>query len=762
MTDSGTPSSGAPQTSVSWGRDDFAGTIDQTYRDSTPSWPDTASSVGRPNVIFLVLDDLGFSSLGCFGAEIETPNIDRLAADGVQFTNFHATALCSPTRACLLTGRNNHAVGMAYLSHVDDGYPGYRGRISHRAGTLAEMLLDEGYNTMAVGKWHLAPMDETTAAGPYDQWPLGRGFERFYGFMEGLTDHWYPELYSDNHLMPPPASPDDGYHLTTDLIDHAIDFLRSQDSVAPEKPFFLYTAFGATHTPFHAPAEFVAKYRDRYADGWDAVRQRRYRQQLSAGIIPPGTELPPPNDDVQPWDEQPAEARELYARMQEVYAAFVDHTDHEIGRLLDYLRELGRLDDTIVVLMSDNGASQEGGPHGVVDTTAYENGHFTSLEHNLARLEEIDGRRTDVNYPLGWAQAANTPLKRYKQNTHAGGIRTPMVMRLPGARFAGQRRAQFQHVTDIVPTVLDLVGIEAPASYRGLDQMPLTGRSMRPVLESPTAASGLRTQYFETDGHRAIWKDGWKAVAFHRRGAHFAGDEWELYHVDEDFSECHDLAATYPEKLAELVDAWWGEARANQVLPLDDRGFAERANARSRPHSPRDRKRFVYCNGMDHIGTAAAPPIAGRSFQIEAVVGRPTGGENGVIIAHGSSNSGYCLMVENDHLVYDYNYYGDHRLLRSRAPLPRGESRLAMRFVIDPDSTSGVATLLVDGADAGEMRLDETFEFFVAFQGLDVGADRLSPVRHAATGEFAFDGVLDRVTVEILDARGPQPYAPND
>jgi arylsulfatase len=748
--------------SESWADDEFGGRIGQTYRDSIPWWPETAASVGRPNVVFLVLDDLGFSSLGCFGAEIDTPNIDRLAAEGVQFTNFHATALCSPTRACLLTGRNNHAVGMAYLSHVDDGYPGYRGRISHRAATMGEMLLDQGYNTMAVGKWHLAPMDETTAAGPYDQWPLGRGFERYYGFMEGLTDHYYPELYYDNHLIPPPADPDDGYHLTTDLVDRSIEFVRNQQSVSPEKPFFLHLAFGATHTPFQAPADFVAKYRHRYDEGWDVIRERRYRRQLDEGIIPPGTQLPPRNDDVQAWDQLTPEEKDLYARFQEVYAAFVDHTDHEIGRLLDYLGEVEQLENTIVVLLSDNGASQEGGPHGVVDTTAYENGHFTSLEHNLARIDEIDGRTTHVNYPLGWAQAGNTPLKRYKQNTHAGGIRTPMVIRLPGGEFGGERRSNFQHVTDIVPTVLDYLGIQAPRAYRGLAQLPLNGRSIRPTIESWGSAPKERTQYFETDGHRAIWKDGWKAVAFHRRGTDFGDDEWELYHVDEDFSEFRNLAEERPDKLAELVSAWWVEAGRNQVLPLDDRGFAERANARFRPHSPRDRTRFVYYPDIDHIGTAAAPPVAGRSFAVSAHIARESSVENGVLFAHGSVNSGYCLMIEDNHLVYDYNYYGDHHILRSDDAVPTGKSIVGMRFAIDDAGTGGVASLVIGDTPVGAMRLPETFEHFVAFQGMDVGADRLSPVRHAAKGDFRFQGRLRQVVVEILDERGGQRYAPCD
>lgn len=744
---------------------DFGGTIADTYHESQPWWPPERQSAGRPNVLIVLIDDMGFGSLGCYGSEIATPAIDALARDGVTFTNFHATALCSPTRASLLTGRNNHAVGMAYLSHVDDGFPGYRGQIGHDAATIAEMLVDEGYNTMAVGKWHLTPMDQTTAAGPYDQWPLARGFERFYGFHEGLTDHYFPELFADNHAIQQPMQPTDGYHLTTDLVDQATQMLRDQASVAPEKPFFMYFALGATHTPFQAPREYVERYRGVYDEGWDVIRRRRYERQLELGVIPAGTELPPPNDDVPPWDELPADGKAAMARFQEVYAAFLEHTDHEIGRLLDELRHLGRLDDTVVVLLSDNGASQEGGPFGVLNTTHYENGHFPRLDDVISQHDQIDGRRTHVNYPLGWAQAGNTPLRRYKQNTHAGGIRTPLIVRTPD-RLSGSvtpgLRDHFQHVTDVVPTILDLVGTQAPKERRGIRQLPLNGNTMLPTLERPESAGRERTQYFETVGNRAIWKDGWKAVALHHRGTDWSDDRWELYHVDRDFSECHDLAESQPDKLRELVAAWWTEARRNKVLPLHDLGFAQRTNARFRPHSPRDRSSFVYYAGMGHIGTAAAPPVAGRSFQITATIGRPHGTEQGVLFAHGSWNSGYCLMVDDDRLVYDFNYYGDHHILRSERPLPAGQTQVSLRFDKDPDSTAGLASLTIDREPAGKLRLAETFEFFVSFQGLDVGADRLSPVRADGDGEFAFDGQLDTVLVEIIDDPSPATYEPLD
>lgn len=743
-----------------------SGTIGDTYHDSTAWWPEDANSVGKPNVVFIVIDDMGFGSLGCYGSEISTPAMDSLANTGVQFTNFHATALCSPTRASLLTGRNSHAVGMAYLSHVDDGFPGYRGRITHNASTIAETLVDAGYNTLAVGKWHLTPMDQTTAAGPYDQWPLARGFERFYGFHEGLTDHYHPELFYDNHSISPPQSPEEGYHFTTDMVDKSVEFVRDQASVAPEKPFFLYFALGATHTPFQAPAEFVEKYRGAYDEGWDVIREWRYHRQLELGVIPEDTVLPPRNDDVQPWSELGDQAKAAYVRFQEVYSGFLEHTDFEIGRLLNALDQLGKLDNTVVVLLADNGASQEGGPHGVLNTTHYENGHYPTLDEVVKHADEIDGYTTQINYPLGWAQAGNTPLKRYKQNTHAGGIRTSMIMKVPSSvvssALIGEKRDHFTHVTDIVPTVLDLIGVEAPNVRRGLPQLSFDGKSIRDMLENPESASRERTQYFETVGNRAIWENGWKAVAFHRRGTPFEDDRWELYNVDIDFSESNDLAESEPEKLAELVETWWREARSNQVLPLDDRGFAERTNAKFRPHSPRDRSRFEYLRGMHHIGNGAAAPVAGRSFEITTRVSRPSGTENGVLISHGSWNSGYCVLIEDGHLVYDFNYYGDHHILRSDRPVPRGESDVSLRFIIEENSTAGTATMFIDGNEVGSMNLEETFEFFIAFQGLDVGADRLSPTRKDGHGPFEFEGDFEKIQIDILDNHARRVHEPLD
>ena len=566
----------------------FPGTIGRTHEESTPWWPTPVRpAAGTPNVIYVVLDDVGFSDLGCFGSEIPTPNIDSLAGNGLRYTNFHTTTLCSPTRASLLTGRNHHSVGMRMLSNLDTGFPSGRGFITPQAATLAEILRERGFNTLCVGKWHLAPTEHTSAAGPFDQWPLGRGFERFYGFLEAETDFFHPELTYDNHAVDPPATPEQGYHLTTDLIDRAISFIRDQTSVTPDKPFFLQLAFASGHAPHQAPAEFMARHRGAYARGWDVVRAERHARQIDAGVIPPGTQLSPRNAGVRPWDELGDDERRLFARLQEAYAAMIEHTDTEFGRLLAFLRQVGRLENTIIVFMSDNGASQEGGQRGSLNTTAIQNGVPEDFEANLARIDQIGGPQAQSNYPWGWAQVSNTPFKRYKQNTHEGGVRDPLIIHWPqGIAARGEMRGQFHHVIDITPTMLSLLDIAAPEVYRGVAQMPMHGTDMSYSFARPEAPSTRLTQHFEMFAHRGLWHRGWKAVAYHERGTPYDDDVWELYNLDEDWSECRDLAGELPEKLTEMVERFWAEAGRFGVLPLDDRGFALRARV-PRPGSPR-------------------------------------------------------------------------------------------------------------------------------------------------------------------------------
>ncbi len=526
----------------------FDGTIGSTLVDSTPWWPTPAHpGPDAPNVVVILIDDLGFAQFGCYGSDIETPNIDRLAAGGLRYTNFHVTPLCSPTRASLLTGRNHHTVGMRSLANFSTGYPNMRGHVSNHAGTIAEVLRGEGYTTFGLGKWHLCQMEDASAAGPYDQWPCQRGFDRFYGFLEGETDQFAPDLIYDNHRVEPPRSVAEGYHLSEDLVDHAIGFIHDTKSIRPDRPFFTYLAFGATHSPHQAPPEYLDKYRGRYDAGWDVARDEWFARQNELGVVPPDTQLAPRNPGVEAWDDLPDTHRRLACRLQEAFAAFLDHTDAQIGRLIDALDVLGELDNTLVFVLSDNGASQEGGPFGVLHEMKYFNFLVETPDEAVGRLDEIGGPSSHSNYPWGWAQAGNTPFKWYKQNTHEGGVHVPLVVHWPariGATPAGGLRRQFHHVSDIAPTIYDAIGVTPPDMLRGYEQMPVTGTSLAYSFDAPGEPSHKRVQYFEMMGHRAIYADGWKAVTRHQSGTSFDDDHWELYHVDQDASECKDLADT--------------------------------------------------------------------------------------------------------------------------------------------------------------------------------------------------------------------------
>ena len=489
-------------------------------------------------------------------------------------------------------------------------------------------------------------MEETSAAGPYDQWPLGRGFDRYYGFIQGETDQFIPELYYDNHPVDPPKTPEQGYHLSEDLIDRSIGFIRDQKSAIPERPFFLYLCFGATHAPHQAPPNYIEKYRGRFDAGWDKVRQDWFERQKKLGIIPADTELAPRNPGVEPWDSLSDNQKKLALRLQEAFAGFLDHTDAQIGRLVEFLEQIGELDNTALFLMSDNGASQEGGPNGIVNSMQYFNGLNPSVDDSLKQLDEIGGPLAHNNYPWGWAQVGNCPGKRYKQNTHGGGIRDPLVVHWPqGVRDPGSIRHQFHHVTDIAPTVLEIVGVEAAATVNGIPQMPIHGQSLAYTFaeEARTAPTTKQVQYFEMFGHRGIWANGWKAVAYHNAGQPFESDDWELYHLDKDFSECRNLAKSHPEKLREMVDLWWIEAGKNGVLPLDDRR-QELWRPTPRKRTPRNRRRYVILPPVGHINSDVAPAIGNRTFKITAEIDRPTANSQGCLVSYGASTNGLVAL----------------------------------------------------------------------------------------------------------------------
>ncbi|HZQ88110.1 MAG TPA: arylsulfatase, partial [Acidimicrobiales bacterium] len=526
----------------------FGGHIARTYQDSTPWWPDPPAGLGGTNVVMIVLDDTGFAHFGCYGSELATPHIDALAAGGLRYTSFHTTALCSPSRASLLTGRNPHAVGMRGVSNWNTGFPHMRGGISPRAATVAELLRDHGYATYAAGKWHLAPMEECSAAGPHTNWPLQKGFDRFYGFLQGETDQFHPELTSDNGHIDPPARPEDGYHVSEDIVDQATGWIGDLQSIRPDRPFFLYLAFGATHAPHQAPLDYRMRWRGKFDDGYDAARDRWYARQLDLGVIPPGTTLAPPNPGVPAWDQLTDNQRAFAARLQEAFAAMLEHTDAQIGRVVEFLRRRNLLDNTLLLVLSDNGASREGGPFGVMDEFSFFNAAWEDIDEIAAtRLDDIGGPHSHSNYPWGWAQAGNSPLRWYKQNTYGGGVRDPLVVHWPaGISDHGAIRRQFCHAVDVTPTILDVVGIAAPDHYRGVPQIPVAGASIASTFSDATAPAPRSLQYFEQMGHRGLWADGWKITTYHEQGHPF----------DDDFSECHDLAAEYPDRLRDLIDAW--------------------------------------------------------------------------------------------------------------------------------------------------------------------------------------------------------------
>ncbi|HWB68117.1 MAG TPA: sulfatase-like hydrolase/transferase [Mycobacteriales bacterium] len=732
----------------------FDGVIGTTHLDSTPSYPRREPPPGGPNIVLIVLDDTGFAQFGCYGSTIETPNIDRLASEGLRYSNFHVTPLCSPTRAALLTGANHHTVGMRAVANFNTGFPNMRGAVSHHAVTIAEVLRDANYATFALGKWHLCPAVDASAAGPYDQWPLQRGFDRFYGFLDGETDQFHPDLVYDNHRIDPPRTPEQGYHLSEDLVDHAVEFVHDAVSIRPDRPFFLYLAFGATHAPHQAPAAYLEKYRGRFDVGWDAIRDQWFARQRELGLVPAGTELAPRNPGVEAWETLSDDQQRLGARLQEAFAAFLDHTDAQIGRLVEDLNELGVLDNTLLLVMSDNGASQEGGPFGVLHEMKFFNGILETPDQAVHRLDDIGGPNSHANYPWGWAQAGNTPFKWYKQNTHEGGVHVPLIVRWPD-RIAdpGEVRHQFHHVTDVAPAIYEAAGVARPSVYRGLDQIPMTGTSLLYTLDQPDAPSRKPVQYFEMGGHRGLWHDGWKAVTRHIAGVPYDDDQWELYHVEADFSECHDLAEAKPEKLAELIERWWEEADKHGVLPLDDRTI-ELFGTRYADHTPHPTsRRYVYRPPMSPMPAQVAPTMGGRAWHMQARITRPTGAD-GVLFATGTANAGLSWFVEADRLVLDYNAFGEHTVLVSDRPLPDGAAVVGVSF--ERSQNEGDVTLHIDGEPAGTAHLPLAMRIMSSV-GPSVGYDHGSPVSPRYVGPNRFQGVIH--SLEVVVAGGSRQDA---
>ncbi|NJN70956.1 MAG: arylsulfatase, partial [Nitrospira sp.] len=694
---------------------------------------------------------------GCLRWADRTPNLDELAAGGLRYNNFHTTALCSPSRGALLTGRNHHSIGLAAITEAAAGYPGSYGSIPKSAATIAEILKQNGYNTMAFGKWHLTPYTAYTSAGPFDRWPLGMGFERYYGFLGGETDQWSPLLVRDNSLLQ--SEFPEGYHVTEDLVDQTITYIRDQQQANTGRPFFAYLALGAAHAPLHAPKEYIEKYHGKFDQGWDQVRQETFERQKKMGIISPDTVLPPTNPGIQAWADLNETQRKVYCRLQETFAGFLDHADHHLGRLFTTLEEMGISDDTLIILVSDNGASQEGLRDGTANTDRYRNYFPDTVEEMIGKLDEMGGPSTDPHYPMGWAMAGNSPLKRWKQDTHAGGNTDPFILSWPAKiKDTGSVRRQYHHVIDVVPTLLEVTTLPAPTSVNGVKQQPMPGVSMAYTFDEADAPTQKKVQYYEMLGSRAIWADGWTAVTWHKKGTSWDEDKWELYHTDVDFSQANDLAAANPAKLKELQDLWWVEAEKYNVLPLDDRRY-ERVADPTRPVAAMKKDVYTFYPATSIVHPLAAPQLLGKDHTVTAHVNLSDTGAEGVLACSGGEFGGWSLFVKEGKLHYAHNYLKTKEfLVSSDEKVPAGEHTLGFRFTptkknLKPDYFLGNVELLVDGKSVG--RLDDVKSAgqysSVTGYGLLTGRNTGTPVSHEYKAPFTFTGDISKVNVTLSE-----------
>ncbi len=709
-----------------------------------------ATTATSPNVVIIVLDDLGFAQLEPFGSDVRTPAISELAAQGLRYNRFHVTSLCSPTRAALLAGRNHHAVGMGFLSDLPLVYPGYRGAIPPTAATLPRLLRDAGYSTLAVGKWHLTPRWESSASGPFDHWPLGLGFERYYGFLAGDTNQWTPSLIRDNSAIDPPRTPEQGYHLTEDLADQALRMVRDQHQATPGRPFLLYFATGATHAPHQAPPEWIEGYRGAFDDGWEAFRHRAFARQLEQGLVPADTTLPDRPDWVAPWSDLSADEQRLAARFMEAYAGFLSHTDAQIGRVLAGLDELGVADDTLVMLLSDNGASAEGGPTGLLNEHRFLGDGREDPAEQLDRIDEIGGFRAYNHYPWGWAWAGNTPFKLWKRYAWLGGVRTPLVIRWPGhIADPGGVRTQFAHAIDLTPTVLEAVGLEPPGIVDGVTQLPMDGVSLGPTLADPAAPESRATQYFEMLGSRAIYHQGWKATTDHVSAGlaaesvipgsrHFDEDRWSLYHLDADFAEAHDLADEQPETLARLVERWWSEAGRNQVLPLGDDLINRLGALEPSPWGPRWLVELGPGGGP--VAEEVLPPQL-FGFEITATITTDDPVAQGAVATLGDWSNGWALYLMAGQPVFALCAGGATTRLGGGEALAPGSHTLTVAFDhVHQDDDQ--LRMVVDDAEVDRAPIAERlpFRWQIGGAGLLVGAHSGFPVHDEYQPPFPLTG----------------------
>jgi len=751
----------------------FKGKIGKTYLESRDDWPDVPKPPeGAPNVVVIMLDDVGFGQVSAFGGPVTTPELEKLAARGLRYNRFHTTAICGPSRAALITGRNHHNCGVGFLAEWATGFPSYNNMIPRSTATIGAVLRGNGYNTSWFGKNHNTPDWESSVAGPFDRWPTGMGFDYFYGFIGGETHQYYPVLFENTVAVEPPKSPEDGYHFMEDMTDKAINWMRYSKSVAPQKPFFLYFAPGAAHAPHHAPKAWRDKFRGKFDAGWDKVREETYKRQLKEGIIPADTQLTPRPDWVKPWDSLSADEKKLYAAFMENFAGYLAYADSECGRLLQAVQELEDADNTLIFyIVGDNGASSEGGMTGTVNEVMNLNGIPSDLADNLAAIDKIGGPDTEPHYPLGWAWAGNAPFQWVKQvASHLGGTRNPMVVSWP-AKITdhGGIRDQFTHLIDIMPTILDAAGIPAPQFVDGVEQKPLDGVTISTTFEDAQAKPVRQRQYFEVFTNRAIYDEGWIACAQHTlpwrqdlAPGKWEQDKWELYNLDDDFSEAKNLADKHPDKLAALKKIFDEEAEKNHVYPFDDRGAGRLAVPKPSPGgADPNRTKFTYYAGVSRLPETAAPNTKNRSHRITATIELPKKGGEGVIVAEGGSSSGFVLHVQDGKLVYHYNFFDKERLnLVSDIPVPVGKSDVTMEFSYNGGGLGkgGEVVIGINGKEVGRARLKNSVAGRFGIDTFGIGSDTGSPVSKTYKPPFAFTGKIDRVDVEL----GPRNLSPED
>ena len=743
-------SSAAPETVQ-----EFKGKIAKSYEESKEWWPEPVRPPkGAPNVIIFLLDDVGFAQVGSFGGLIDTPNIDRLAENGLRYNNFHTTALCSPSRATLMAGRNPHAIGLGSHALTAMGFPGYNAMVPPSAKSVANYLQEAGYINYALGKWDHTPLYEVSQVGPFDRWPSGEGFDHAYTFMAADVHQFIPVMWNDH--TPEPYRKTE--HLDKDLADRAIQWITGHKSIQPDLPFMMLWASGSMHSPHHAPPEYRAKYRGKFDMGWDKAREMILANQLRLGVVPEGTKLTERIDVIEAWDSLSDEERLLYARQMEVFAAQMEHVDAQIGRVVENLERIGELENTLIFVTSDNGASGEGGLAGTFNETYVLNGMQTPFDASMRNYARWGDATTYPHYHAGWAMAGNAPFRYFKQSEHRGGQHDAMVIHWPkGIQGKGEIRNQYHHISDVAPTILEAAGIDVPDSYHGIKQQPMTGVSMVYSFNDANAPNRKKRQYYEMFGNRAIWVDGWKAVTLHAKRMPweinitlpFEEDEWELYHVAEDFSESTNLADKHPEKLAELKKIFEEEAWKYNVFPLYDDMLRRLAAQQDRLFG--DQKDFVYyAPGAVRIAEKASAPVKNRSHTITTIIDLK-GHEEGVIAAVGGMTGGFTMFIKGDRLYYDYNFLDGVYYTMATPPLPEGRTELKFNF-IKTREFGGTGQLFVNGKKVAEQEMPRMhISTYSLAETFDIGMDTGTQVSRIYGDPFPFVGELDRVTIRLTD-----------